>query len=152
LEDGRSVTKRQYTTYLRENFPRNSGHLETISILNANNQRHRAFHFQDGEQKDEINPYSTMREKLTVPQLVNPLTHHLHSHIKTHSLQYLHQSCSVQSTSFTIPCIHKLKIKLIYDRQSVGQSVLVSGTHLGPATNFSFSLKFSFDRCGSVIL
>jgi hypothetical protein len=38
----------------------------------------------------------------------------------------------------------KLKLKLIYDRQSVGQSVLVSGTHLGPATKFSFSLKFSF--------
>jgi hypothetical protein len=39
---------------------------------------------------------------------------------------------------------------LIYDRQSVGQSVLVSGTHLGPATNFSFSLKFSLDSCGFV--
>jgi hypothetical protein len=36
----------------------------------------------------------------------------------------------------------KLKLKLIYDRQSVGQSVLVSGAHLGPATNFSFSSKF----------
>jgi hypothetical protein len=36
----------------------------------------------------------------------------------------------------------KLKLKLIYDRQSVGQSVLVSGAHLGPAANFSFSLKF----------
>jgi hypothetical protein len=33
----------------------------------------------------------------------------------------------------------KLKLKLIYDRQSVGQSVLVSGAHLGPATNLSFS-------------
>jgi hypothetical protein len=32
--------------------------------------------------------------------------------------------------------------KLHYDRQSVGQSVMVSGAHLGPATNFSFSLKF----------
>jgi hypothetical protein len=30
--------------------------------------------------------------------------------------------------------------KLFYHRQSVGQSVLVSGTHLGPATNFSHSL------------
>jgi hypothetical protein len=39
-------------------------------------------------------------------------------------------------------------LKLNYDRQSVGQSVLVSGTHLGPATNFSFSLKFSLDSCG----
>jgi hypothetical protein len=37
------------------------------------------------------------------------------------------------------------KSKSHYDRQSVGQSVLVSGTHLGPATNFSFSLKFSLD-------
>jgi hypothetical protein len=31
---------------------------------------------------------------------------------------------------------------LYYDRQSVGQSVLVSGAHLGPAINFSFSFKF----------
>jgi hypothetical protein len=46
----------------------------------------------------------------------------------------------------------KLKLKLIYDRQSVGQSVLVSGTHLEPATNFSFSLKFSLDSCGFVVL
>jgi hypothetical protein len=43
--------------------------------------------------------------------------------------------------------IAKLKLKLIYDRQSVGQSVLVSGTHLGPVTNFSFSLKFPLDNC-----
>jgi hypothetical protein len=35
-----------------------------------------------------------------------------------------------------------LKFKLIYDRLSVGQSVLVTGAHLGPVTNFSFSLKF----------
>jgi hypothetical protein len=35
-------------------------------------------------------------------------------------------------------------LKLIYDRQSVGRSVLVSGAHLVPATNFSFSFKFSF--------
>jgi hypothetical protein len=45
-----------------------------------------------------------------------------------------------------------LKLKLIYDRQSVGQSVLVSGTHLGPVTNFSFPLKFPLDSCGFVIL
>jgi hypothetical protein len=43
-------------------------------------------------------------------------------------------------------------LKLIYDRQSVGQSVLVPGTHLGPATNFSFSLKFPSDSCVFVIL
>jgi hypothetical protein len=44
----------------------------------------------------------------------------------------------------------KLKLKLIYDRQSA--SALVSGTHLRPATNFSFFLKFSLDSCGFVIL
>jgi hypothetical protein len=38
--------------------------------------------------------------------------------------------------------------ELIYDRQSVGQSVLVSGAHLGPATNFSFAMKFPLDSCG----
>jgi hypothetical protein len=35
---------------------------------------------------------------------------------------------------------------------SIGQSVLVSDTRLGPATNFSFSLKFSVDSCVFVIL
>jgi hypothetical protein len=69
--------------------------------------------------------------------------------------------------NFYYPCYHqhhqsrlfahsrlssKLKLKLIYDRQSVSQSVLVSDTHLGPATNFSFSLKFPSDSCGFVIL
>jgi hypothetical protein len=46
----------------------------------------------------------------------------------------------------------KSKWKSHYNRQSVGQSVLVSGTHLGPSTNFSFSLKFSLDSCRFVIL
>jgi hypothetical protein len=44
----------------------------------------------------------------------------------------------------------KFKLKLIYDLQLVGQSVLVSGTHVGPATNFSFSLKFPLDICGFI--
>jgi hypothetical protein len=34
----------------------------------------------------------------------------------------------------------KLKLKLIYDRRSVGQSVLVSGSHLEPMTRFFFSV------------
>jgi hypothetical protein len=38
------------------------------------------------------------------------------------------------------------KSELSYDRRSVGQSVLVPGTHLGPATNFSFTLKCSLDN------
>jgi hypothetical protein len=43
------------------------------------------------------------------------------------------------------------KSKLYYDRQTVDQSVLVSGTHLGTATNFSFFLKFSLDSCGFAV-
>jgi hypothetical protein len=39
----------------------------------------------------------------------------------------------------------KFKSKSHYDRRLVGQSALVSGTHLGPATNFSFSLRFPLD-------
>jgi hypothetical protein len=35
---------------------------------------------------------------------------------------------------------------------AVDQSVLVSGTHLGPATNFFFSFRFSSDSCEFVIL
>jgi hypothetical protein len=46
----------------------------------------------------------------------------------------------------------KSKPKSHYDRQSVGQSILVSGTHLGPATNFSFSLRFSFRQLRFVTL
>jgi hypothetical protein len=34
----------------------------------------------------------------------------------------------------------KLKFKLIYDRRSVGQSILVSGSHLEPMTRFLFSV------------
>jgi hypothetical protein len=49
-------------------------------------------------------------------------------------------------------CMFGLKLQLIYDRQSVGQPILVSGAHLGPMTNFSFCLKFPLDSCGFVIL
>jgi hypothetical protein len=48
--------------------------------------------------------------------------------------------------------IFQLQLQLIYDRQSVGQPVLVSGAHLGPVTNFSFSLKFLLDSYGLLIL
>jgi hypothetical protein len=46
-----------------------------------------------------------------------------------------------RSVALPAAVLYELKLKLIYDRQSVGQSVLVSGTHLEPVTNFSF---FSF--------
>jgi hypothetical protein len=37
------------------------------------------------------------------------------------------------------------QVKLYYDRRSVGQSVLVSGTPFGPATNFSSFLELFLD-------
>jgi hypothetical protein len=43
--------------------------------------------------------------------------------------------------------LHDSKSKSHFDLQSVGHSVLASGAHLGPATNFSFSLKFYLDSC-----
>jgi hypothetical protein len=46
---------------------------------------------------------------------------------------------------FHLKCWVLLKLKLIYDRQSVCQSVLVPGTQLGPVTNF-FSLLEIFFR------
>jgi hypothetical protein len=49
--------------------------------------------------------------------------------------------------------VHSLsKSKSHYDRQSVGQSIMVPGAHLGPATNLSFSLRFSFRQLLFVIL
>jgi hypothetical protein len=45
----------------------------------------------------------------------------------------------------------KFKSESHYNRQSVGQSVLVWGAHLGPATNFFF-LSFSFRQLLFVIL
>jgi hypothetical protein len=46
----------------------------------------------------------------------------------------------------------KSKSKSHYGQQSIGQFVLVSGAHLGLATNFSFPLRFSLDSCRFVIL
>jgi hypothetical protein len=49
---------------------------------------------------------------------------------------------SSESYRFQHSIVSVLKLKLIYDRQSVGKSLLVSGAHLETTTNFSFSLKF----------
>jgi hypothetical protein len=48
--------------------------------------------------------------------------------IQWYRMKFFQQQCIVKSTS-----------KSSCDRRSVGQSVLVSGHHLGPATNFSFT-------------
>jgi hypothetical protein len=46
--------------------------------------------------------------------------------------------CYAGFTVAVTNAINKKESKSHYDRQSVGQSVLVSGTHLGPATNLHF--------------
>jgi hypothetical protein len=63
---------------------------------------------------------------------------------------FLSESCCLVSVGSPLSS-EKSKSKSHYDLQSFGKSVLVSGAHLGPATNFSFSLKFSSDSCGFVI-
>jgi hypothetical protein len=49
------------------------------------------------------------------------------------------------------PARAKSKSKSHYDQQSVGESVLMSGAHLRPVTNFSFSLRLSFRKLLFVI-
>jgi hypothetical protein len=60
-------------------------------------------------------------------------------------------TCSKSLYYFPVQYLSLSKSELYYDRQSVGQSVLVLGTHLCPVTSFSFSSKFSIDSCGFVI-
>jgi hypothetical protein len=55
--------------------------------------------------------------------------------------------CQCISVSVTS---QKSKSKLYYNRQSVGQSVLVSGTHWDPQPFFPFSLYIFFDSFGFV--
>jgi hypothetical protein len=57
-------------------------------------------------------------------------------------LEGLRRTCVLLFSFLTLDV---MKLKLIYDRQSVGHSVLVPGTHLRPVTNF-FSLLEIFFR------
>jgi hypothetical protein len=55
-------------------------------------------------------------------------------------LQWREEEWTTTKTECRQRSIVKSKSKLYSDRRSVGQSILVSGTHLGLATNFSPSL------------
>jgi hypothetical protein len=82
-------------------------------------------------------------ERFSCPSHVNLAN----SHITTIFLNESHSRLKDVSSQ-----LNSVKSKSHYDRQSVGQSVLASGTHLGPATNFSFSLRFFFRQLLFVIL
>jgi hypothetical protein len=69
----------------------------------------------------------------------------------TNEITSLNPCISTTATDRLISIEDMSKSKLHYDRQSVGQSVLVSGAHLGPVTNLSFILKIYWDSCGNVI-
>jgi hypothetical protein len=61
-------------------------------------------------------------------------------------------SCSLTAIeAFRCMWMSQSQSHITTDRQSASPS-LVSGAHLGPATNFSFSLKFYLESCGFVIL
>jgi hypothetical protein len=85
---------------------------------------------------------------LNLPLIIQFLSRH------NISFSVLHTPLDIfeYSLRFRVVPVLKLKLKLIYDRHSVGQSVPVSGAHLGPLTNFSFALKFSIDSCVFVVL
>jgi hypothetical protein len=69
-----------------------------------------------------------------------------HLHLKAYKLSI------IQHLTDADKVVRKLKLKLMYDRLSVGQSILVSGAHLRPVTNFSLFSKFPSDSCMFVIL
>jgi hypothetical protein len=54
--------------------------------------------------------------------------------------------------TLTIVALLKSKSKLYYDRRSVGQSVLLSGTHLGPVTKLSIFIQLKVCSCGALSL
>jgi hypothetical protein len=64
----------------------------------------------------------------------------------SHSLSFLNSSLLIQT-----PSNSNFKSKLSYERRSVGQSLLVSGCHLRPATTSSSSCVFS-DICGFLLV
>jgi hypothetical protein len=70
--------------------------------------------------------------------------------ISTIILPVVLYGCEIWRLALKDECGHKVEVEVKL-RQSVGQSVLVSGAHLGRATNFTFSLTFSLDRCGFII-
>jgi hypothetical protein len=68
----------------------------------------------------------------------------LQSLVMSFSRAHFSAPCSLATcltpTSCTVSGTFWSEVKLIYDRRSVGQSVLVSGSHLEPITRFLFSV------------
>jgi hypothetical protein len=61
-----------------------------------------------------------------------------------------HQDVGRNTTLTLTLKVIKLKLKLIYDRLSIGQSALVSGSHLEPMTRILFSVwRLRISWCGA---
>jgi hypothetical protein len=67
------------------------------------------------------------------------------------SLLQLSDSQTISQHPSTL-LISELKVKVIWNRLSLGKSVLLSGTHLGPATNFFPLFNCFIDSCRFVYL
>jgi hypothetical protein len=60
--------------------------------------------------------------------------------VRSWNFPYVFRTASPVDVNWQVQLKLKLKLKLIYARRSVGQSVLVSGSHLEPMTRFLFSV------------
>jgi hypothetical protein len=64
------------------------------------------------------------------------------------AISYFHLACGLLTTLWSDDSLSKSKF--YYDWRSFGQSVMVSGTHLGPAAHFFLFLKSFLDSYGFV--
>jgi hypothetical protein len=97
-------------------------------------------------QRSVLSPFDddvTSKSFFVIPFHLQSVLVHSANCVKT-CIHWYVEECSVALLCKKPSTPRQLKLKLIYDRQSVGQSVLVSGAHLGPVTKFSFLLEISF--------
>jgi hypothetical protein len=101
--------------------------------------------------------YTTVKVLLSCPFHYKNTSHFTSylsaSHLKKLSASSIHDSfCLCSDMDIGVICKHFVEVQVEVNLRPVGQSVLVSGAHLGPVTNFSFSLKFPLDSCCFIIL
>jgi hypothetical protein len=85
--------------------------------------------------------WPTVSRKVTSTSLIDKRCSSLHHALSLLSLLCLHQSPLLPcSRSYRLACPTTRIWTLVGDRRSVGQSILVSGSHLEPMTRFQFSV------------